>query len=289
MRARRLAQRPGRSSTARARFRGWEHSRAPEPRRSGGSRHGRTCADARPARPPRDDDFGRRPGAAATVLRRGGSAGSSASPAPGSHGAVPARERLDLGPAATRSAAVVLLVGGVAFAISRAGGGGDDPAPAVKGPARLKTIDLTIPEGLSRAEMAEIAKDAGLRGDYEKETAKPPRSLDAKEIGFPDGASLEGFLFPATYNLERDAPVKDLVGEQLEAFDQNIAQVDLKAARKKNLTAYDVVTVASMIEREVQVAKERPLVAAVIYNRLADGEALGIDATLATRSASKSR
>jgi uncharacterized YceG family protein len=51
-------------------------------------------------------------------------------------------------------------------------------------------------------------------------------------------------------------------------------------AKKKNLTIYDVVTIASMIEREVQVPEERPLVAAVIYNRLADGETLGIDATL---------
>ena len=177
-------------------------------------------------------------------------------------------------------AAVVLIVAGAAFAISQAGGGGDDPAPVARGPAKLKTIDLTIPEGLSRAEMAAIADDAGLKGDYEKETAKPPRSFDTKRIGFPDGVSLEGFLFPATYNLEQGAPAKDLVGQQLEAFDQNIAQVDLKAAAKKNLTTYDVVTIASMIEREVQVAKERPLVGAVIYNRLADDEALGIDATL---------
>ena len=93
-------------------------------------------------------------------------------------------------------------------------------------------------------------------------------------------ASLEGFLFPATYELEKGASVDALVKDQLTAFDDNIAQVNLKDAEKKNLTIYDVVTIASMIEREVLVPKERPLVAAVIYNRLSQGMPLGIDATL---------
>ena len=67
---------------------------------------------------------------------------------------------------------------------------------------------------------------------------------------------------------------------QLQAFKDNIAGVDMKYAKKKNLTTYDVLTIASMIDREVAVAKERPLVAAVIYNRLKQGEPLGIDATI---------
>ena len=54
----------------------------------------------------------------------------------------------------------------------------------------------------------------------------------------------------------------------------------MKAARKKNLTRYDVLTIASMVEREAQLAKERPLIAAVIYNRLKQGMPLGIDATI---------
>ena len=128
--------------------------------------------------------------------------------------------------------------------------------------------------------MAPIAKDAGLKGDYEKAIAKQPKGFDLKKTGAPADAGLEGFLFPATYELEKKAPVEDLVGNQLAAYEDNIAKVDLKAAAKKNLSEYDVVTIASMIEREVQVPEERPLVAAVIYNRLADGEPLGIDATL---------
>ena len=157
--------------------------------------------------------------------------------------------------------------------------GGDEP-PAPKGPATLKTEDVTIPEGYTRSQIATVAKDAGLSGSYEKATARAPKGFDIAAMGAPRDASLEGFLFPATYELAKGASVDDLVRDQLSAFDDNIGQVDLKAARKKNLTVYDVVIIASMIEREVMVANERPLVAAVIYNRLAQGIPLGIDATL---------
>ena len=68
--------------------------------------------------------------------------------------------------------------------------------------------------------------------------------------------------------------------KQLEAFEQNIAQVDLSYAKSKKLNTYDVVKIASMIEREVQVPEERGNVSSVIYNRLAAGQPLGIDATI---------
>jgi len=174
--------------------------------------------------------------------------------------------------------AVLLVVAIAVYALATNGGSSDNPAPS--GPATLKTEDVTIPEGYTRSQIADVAKDAGLSGDYEKATAKAPKGFDIAKTGAPKDASLEGFLFPATYELEKGASVDDLVKDQLSAFDQNISQVDLKAAEKKNLSIYDVVTIASMIEREVQVPKERPLVAAVIYNRLAQGIPLGIDATL---------
>ena len=67
---------------------------------------------------------------------------------------------------------------------------------------------------------------------------------------------------------------------QLAAFRDNFAGVDLRRARRKNLTAYDVLIIASMVEREARLPRERPLIAAVIYNRLKDGIPLGIDATI---------
>lgn len=140
-------------------------------------------------------------------------------------------------------------------------------------------VRITIPEGRSRGEIAPLARQAGLRGDYRR-ASRSSRQLDPRRYGAPRGATLEGFLFPATYELRRGATARQLVNQQLLAFRQNLARVDLRYARSKNLTVFDVLTIASMVEREVMVARERPLVAAVIYNRLSQGIPLGIDATL---------
>jgi uncharacterized YceG family protein len=92
--------------------------------------------------------------------------------------------------------------------------------------------------------------------------------------------SLEGFLFPATYSFTPETTTQELVDQQLAAFDDAWSKVDLKAASAKNLTPYDVLIIASMIEEEVRVPRERKLVAAVIYNRLRAGMPLQLDATL---------
>ena len=144
----------------------------------------------------------------------------------------------------------------------------------------LAVEDVTIPEGLDRHQIADVAKKAGLKGDYEDATKKPPKGFDLKDYGAEDAANLEGFLFPATYEVEKDAKVEDLVDKQLDAFKQNIDSVNLKYAESKNLTPYDVVIIASMIEREIAVPDERDDAAAVIYNRLKAGTPLGIDATI---------
>jgi UPF0755 protein len=147
-------------------------------------------------------------------------------------------------------------------------------------PPQKKTITVTIPEGLSRYEAADVIAASGLPGDYMKASIGSTL-LDPDDFGAQGRAeNLEGFLFPATYELEPGSDAQDLVDQQLEAFRQNIAGVNLKYARSKNLNVYDVLTIASMVEREVSVAKERPVVAAVIYNRLSRGEPLFIDATI---------
>ncbi|MGK2955284.1 MAG: endolytic transglycosylase MltG [Solirubrobacterales bacterium] len=142
------------------------------------------------------------------------------------------------------------------------------------------TISVTIPEGLSRSETADVVAAAELPGDYMADSIKSP-DLDPDDYGADGKAeNLEGFLFPATYELKPGSDTKDLVDQQLQAFKDNIAGVNMKYAKKKNLTVYDVVTIASMVEREVQIPKERKIVAAVIYNRLKLGEPLFIDATI---------
>ena len=146
-------------------------------------------------------------------------------------------------------------------------------------PANQRVIVVTIPEGYSRSQIAEVAKQAGLKGNYLKETVAQ-KGFNPGKYRAKGAKDLEGFLFPATYELERGSSAKDLVRKQLDAFEQNMAQVNLKPAKSKGLTAFDVLIIASMVDREVQVAKERPLVAGVIRNRIRDGMPLGIDATV---------
>ena len=139
-------------------------------------------------------------------------------------------------------------------------------------------LTLTIPEGRSRREVARVVGDS-LDGSY-LEATRRSRSLDPREYGARNARDLEGFLFPATYELKRGRPVGVLVDQQLAAFRRNFQGVDLSAARRKNLTPYDVLIIASLVEREASVPRERPIVASVIYNRLRRDMRLDIDATV---------
>jgi UPF0755 protein len=147
------------------------------------------------------------------------------------------------------------------------------PAPVV-----MKTITLTIPEGYTRAQTAEVAKQEGLGGSYEKASVRS-RYLKPAKYGGKGAKDLEGFLFPDTFELKKHASAAELVQLQLEDFKNRIAGVDMKYARTKNLTVFDVVTIASMIEHEAVSEGDRKKVARVIYNRLHEGMPLGIDAT----------
>ncbi len=146
-------------------------------------------------------------------------------------------------------------------------------------PPLKKTITLTIPEGYDRSQIAQLAEESGLPGDYTTDSVKY-KGFDTARYGAKNPESLEGFLFPATYELPPKSTSETLVGQQLDAFNQRIAGVNMKYAKSKNLTVYDILIIASMIEGEVRVPKERKLVAAVIYNRLKQGIPLGIDATI---------
>jgi uncharacterized YceG family protein len=170
--------------------------------------------------------------------------------------------------------AAILVVGAVA-AIRE--GRNDSEATVTSQAPPGKTI--TIPEGYDRGQVAEIAEEAGVRGDYLK-ASESFKGFNPAKYGAESPENLEGFLFPATYELPRRPTDDDLVSRQLAAFDQNISGVNTRYAESKNLTVYDLLIIASMIDREVQVPEERELVAAVIYNRLHDDMPLQIDATV---------
>ncbi len=141
------------------------------------------------------------------------------------------------------------------------------------------TLTVTIPEGLDRRQIAADILPEGVSSDeYLQLTETAPQGFNPRQYGAKN-RDLEGFLFPATYELQPGQGAAELVQQQLQAFEQNVGRVNMRRAKRANLTVYDVLTIASMIDKEVQVAEERPLVSAVIQNRLRQGIPLGIDAT----------
>jgi UPF0755 protein len=160
---------------------------------------------------------------------------------------------------------------------------GEAIAALTKGPKAkvVKTTNITIPEGPSIREEAPKVDKASFTGSYATAASSPGTLKAIRRLGAPKGTrTAEGFLFPATYTLVEGGPIKDLVAKQLGAFKQNFGGVDMAYARHKNLTRYDVLIIASLVEREAQLDRERPLIASVIYNRLHEGMPLGIDATI---------
>jgi len=150
---------------------------------------------------------------------------------------------------------------------------------ALSQPPVKRTITVTIPEGYTRSQAAQLVEEVGVPGDYTKVTIRS-RYLDPADYGGKGARDLEGFLFPDTFELKPNAPVADLVELQLKDFKRRIKTVDMSYAKSKNLTVFDVLTIASMVEDEAGLDSQRGLVASVIYNRLHEGMPLGIDATI---------
>jgi cell division protein YceG involved in septum cleavage len=147
-------------------------------------------------------------------------------------------------------------------------------------PAPPPVVRVLIPEGKTRAQIAQIATADGLKGSY-RVASRHSSLLDPAAYGAAKGTpDLEGFLFPATYDMDPGASVNRLVEEQLIAFRENFGASEIARARALHVTPYQLLIVASMVEREAQIPGDRSKIAAVIYNRLAQGMPLGIDASI---------
>jgi UPF0755 protein len=144
----------------------------------------------------------------------------------------------------------------------------------------VETFTVTIPEGLRLEQVASrVSKELGLNGK---------RFLTAAESGqhslppyLPEGTpTVEGFLFPKTYEFVTDVTEEQVIERLLEQFGDEAGTLDWTRAEQLGLDPYEVVIVASLIEREARVDNERPKVASVIYNRLDQEMLLQIDATV---------
>jgi UPF0755 protein len=213
---------------------------------------------------------------------------------------------------ARRAAALVLVVlvlGGLGWLAVKAIGGGATEAATSSAPTTSSTLiyraangddtttviampkpfHIVFPEGFTRRQMAQrvaaVARIARRERHVKARLASRTYIAATSRTRLPacfkgKTHGMEGFLFPATYEFFANTTSKELVDNQLQAFCDNWKQVDLRYARSRNLTPYDVLIIASMIEKETLSPDERQLVSAVIYNRLHKGIALGIDATL---------
>lgn len=144
----------------------------------------------------------------------------------------------------------------------------------------VEIVTVTIPEGL---EVEEVAAEVG--GALELDPGSFLESATSGEHSLPpylpEGrGTAEGFLFPKTYDFDPEASEEQVISTLLAQFEEEASTLDWRRTERLGLSPYEVVVVASMIEREARAARDRPKVAAVIYNRLREGMALQIDATV---------
>lgn len=149
----------------------------------------------------------------------------------------------------------------------------------------VAAITFTVPEGSTISQTAEIvaAASEGRIAADEFVSAAGNAARYAPDYPFLASAgerSLEGFLFPKTYPISDESTADSLIRVMLDQFGAETAGLDISFAESRGYDMYDVVKLASIIEKESD-ANHRPEVASVFYNRLADGWLLQSDATVA--------
>jgi len=139
-------------------------------------------------------------------------------------------------------------------------------------------VPITFREGLTMREMAQLFESKGLGSAKDFTT----QALDSQLIRNLDPAAkdLEGYLFPDTYAMTRNTTAAQLVPRMVDGFEKALAPETLSAAEARGLTLRELVTLASIVEKETGKPEERPLVAAVYSNRLKIGMALQCDPTV---------
>jgi UPF0755 protein len=191
-----------------------------------------------------------------------------------------------------RLAALVALLVAVAAAavlVTRDDSKQAQPPPVVATPS----LRIIFPEGFTRRDMADrikVVNGIARTKRHVRPKLSPSAYLNLTQRSQLPGTkafagdrvarSLEGFLFPDTYDFVAKTSTQELIRKQLATFQSHWKELDLAYARKRELNGYDVLTIASLIEKEARVQEDRPLIAAVIYNRLRLGMPLQIDAAL---------
>ena len=142
----------------------------------------------------------------------------------------------------------------------------------------IYTFAVTIPEGLTVQETAEHVAASGLsnKTDLENSFRNTELSKDIEE----HVKDLEGYLFPTTYQFTRNATSEQIVNTMINQFETVFNEEKRIKSKELGLTPHQVITLASLVEKETGAAEERPLVASVFWNRLKLGMRLASDPTI---------
>lgn len=147
-----------------------------------------------------------------------------------------------------------------------------------------ETVTFTIPEGYELSQIAEKLSNENLVNKEKFLELCNNVSLFKERFDFlnklPEGLSLEGYLFPDTYEIYKDAKEEEIINKMLARFEQIYNDEIKKKAEELKLTMNEVITLASIIEREAKLDMERPLISAVFHNRLKKGWLLQSCATV---------
>lgn len=147
--------------------------------------------------------------------------------------------------------------------------------------ARIEEVTVTIPEGWRAEQVAQmLAKENIVDGDEFLALVRGGKFDYSLLRDRPEESSLEGFLFPETYRIPAQAEAKDLIERMLSTLDERFTPEMRRLAVERGMTVYEVITLASIVEREAAIAEERPLIADVFLNRLEQDMYLRADPTV---------
>lgn len=148
-------------------------------------------------------------------------------------------------------------------------------------PPPAEVFKITIPEGLTLVQTGQKVVEA-TEGNISESEFEAATGKGGYDYGFLAGTNgnLEGYLFPKTYEVTSRASARSVVRMLLKQFQVETGKLEWSRARSLGVTPYQVVIIASMIEREAKLPEDRPLIASVIYNRLRNNMFLGICATV---------
>lgn len=153
---------------------------------------------------------------------------------------------------------------------------------------KIKEISVTIPEGLTTSQIEKVLREANINIKENElvEAINIPVSLASRLFNFtfmldlPSSVTLDGFLFPDTYNFEDNPQLHAIIEKMLSNFDEKLTD-PMKVKFKADLrTLYEVVIMASLLEKEVQTYEDMQIVAGILWKRLDIGMPLQVDATL---------